>query len=321
MSRLYLRFYFALLGSLIVLALVAAILVHRFFGALMMSGHPPLLLAFLLLVLAAAISAIAFPLVRYLSWRLERLQAAVESLGAGDLSARVAVEGNDEVARLATSFNRAASQIEALVGAHKALLANASHELRTPLARIRMAVELMKQSADPKRKAGLDQDIAEIDALIDEILLTSHLNAVADSHAQEEIDLLGLAAEECARYESVDLDGSAASVRGDPRLLRRMLRNLLENAQRHGLPPIRMSLAAGDRWARIEVADQGVAIPEDQREKLFEPFYRRPGVKDNQGAGLGLSLVRQIAQRHGGSACCSQTGSGCNCFVVRLPLQ
>lgn len=320
MSRLYLRFYFALLGSLVVLAGAGAMIVHRFLGVLIRGGHPTYAIAFILLALAAVTSMVAFPLVRYLSKRLERLQSAVESLGAGDLSARVAVEGRDEVAQLATSFNHAASRIEALVGAHKALLANASHELRTPLARIRMAVELMKESADPKRKAGLDQDIAELDLLIDEILLTSRLEAVADFDTYEEIDLLALAAEECARYEHTDLHGSAVTVRGDPRLLRRLLRNLLENAQRHGVPPVRVTLTVREPNAQITVADQGLAIPEEQHEKLFQPFYRRPGVQDNRGAGLGLALVRQIAQRHGGTVCCRQDDQGHNCFVVSLPM-
>src|SRR2546422_10542284 len=117
-------------------------------------------------LLALAVGVGAYPVVRRLTSRLERLQAGVESLGAGELSARVKVEGSDEVARLAESFNRAAGRIGELIGAHKALLANASHELRTPLARIRMAVELMKESADPVRKAGPEQDIPEPDALI-----------------------------------------------------------------------------------------------------------------------------------------------------------
>ena len=140
----------------------------------------------------------ALPFVRQITKRLERLQRGVESLGAGDLSARVAVEGTDEVARLASSFNRAAGRIEQLVKANKALLANASHELRTPLARIRLAVELVKESVDPKRRAGLEQDIAELDWLVDEILLASRLDAVTDAIETQEIDLLALAAEESA---------------------------------------------------------------------------------------------------------------------------
>src|SRR6202023_114685 len=118
----------------------------------------------------------------------------------------VKVEGRDEVAQLAESFNRAASRIETLVNAHKMLLANASHELRTPLTRIRMGVELMRGAADPQRKAELERDIAELDQLIEEVLLASRLDAVDHLETQEEVDLLALAAEECARYERCSLD-------------------------------------------------------------------------------------------------------------------
>src|SRR5262249_29869543 len=182
-------------------------------------------LFFLLALITLAVGVGAYPVVRRLTSRLERLQVGVESLGAGDLAARVNVEGHDEVARLAQSFNRAAARIEELVTAHKSLLANASHELRTPLARIRMAVELMKENADPIRKQDLGLDIAELDALIDEILLASHPEAVKGLDVHEEIDLLALASEECARYEAIELEGEPVTVRGDPRLLRRMIRN------------------------------------------------------------------------------------------------
>src|SRR5262245_5487338 len=217
-------------------------------------------------LLALAVGIGAYPVARRLTRRLERLQAGVESLGSGDLSARAKVEGKDEVARLAASFNRAAGRIEELVGTHKALLANASHELRTPLARIRMAVELMKEDADPKRKAELEQDTAEIDALIEEILLASRLDAVKHLERTEEVDLLALAAEECARYENADLEGRPASVHGDPRLLRRMIRNLLENAKRHGAPPIEVRMARTGSSVELSVCDHGAGIAGRERE-------------------------------------------------------
>jgi len=281
--------------------------------------HSPYGLFLVLALLALAVGVGAYPVVRRLTSRLERLQAGVDSLGAGELSARVKVEGRDEVARLAESFNRAAGRIEELVGAHKTLLANASHELRTPLARVRMAVELMKENADPVRKAGLEQDIAELDALLDEILLASRLDAVKELETDEEVDLLALAAEECARYDDTQLDGEPVTVSGDPRLLRRMIRNLLENAKRHGAPPIqvRLSCAAGN--AELAVCDHGPGVPEAERERVFDPFYRRTGTKEVAGAGLGLALVRQIARRHGGDArCAPQSGRG-SCFMVVLP--
>jgi signal transduction histidine kinase len=282
--------------------------------------HAPYGLFLVLALLALAVGVGAYPVVRRLTSRLERLQAGVESLGAGELSARVKVEGSDEVARLAESFNRAAGRIEELVGAHRTLLANASHELRTPLARIRMAVELMKESADPKRKAELERDVAELDALIDEILLASRLDAVKELDTDEEVDLLALAAEECARYDDTQLDGEPVTVSGDPRLLRRMIRNLLENAKRHGAPSIQVRLSRTGGSAEVAVCDHGPGVPEAERERVFDPFYRRTGTKEVAGAGLGLALVRQIARRHGGEARCAPQGTQGSCFVVVLPV-
>jgi signal transduction histidine kinase len=252
---------------------------------------------FALALILVAIGVGAYPVVRRLTQRLERLQRGVDALGAGELSARVKVEGRDEVARLAESFNRAAARIEELVGAHKALLANASHELRTPLARIRMALELGKDRRE------IERDIGELDALIDEVLLASRLDAVSSLENIEEVDLLALAAEEAARYE-LEARGEPFVVRGDPRLLRRMIRNLLENARRHGAPPIDLWVKPGE----IRLCDGGPGVPEAERERVFEPFYSK------QGVGLGLALVRQIARRHGGDARCLG-----NCFVVKLP--
>ena len=277
---------------------------------------PPLFLTLALIALAVGVGS--YPVVRRLTRRLERLQAGVESLGAGDLAARVRVEGDDEVARLARSFNDAAGRIEDLVGAHKSLLANASHELRTPLARIRMTVELMKQNADPKRKRDLERDVAELDTLIDEILLASRLDVVTERGADEEVDLLALATEECARYEEAELDGQPVSVRGDPRLLRRMIRNLLENARRHGAPPIDVHVSGAAGTAELSVCDHGPGVPEGEREAVFRPFHRSKSTGESTGTGLGLALVRQIARRHGGDARCLARQPSGSCFVVTL---
>jgi signal transduction histidine kinase len=259
--------------------------------------------------------------VRGLTRRLERLQAGVEKLGGGDLAARVKVEGRDEVARLAQSFNAAAARIEALVGAHKMLLANASHELRTPLSRIRLGLELMKQNPDPAREAALERDIAELDALIEEVLLASRLDAVGELEVREAVDLLALAAEEAARYDDVRVTGVPVLVPGDPRLLRRLMRNLLENAAHHGAPPVAVEVARDGARARLSVRDAGPGIPPDERERIFEPFRRGRATSAASGSGLGLALVRQIARRHGGEATLAPT-EGCptNRILIDLPV-
>jgi signal transduction histidine kinase len=275
--------------------------------------YAPWGLFFTLGLIALGVAVGAYPVVRGATRRLERLRAGVDALGGGDLGARVKVEGKDEVAALAASFNRSAARIEALVGAHKTLLANASHELRSPLARIRMAIELAKANAQPELRAELERDIAELDALVDEILVASRLDAVTDLEAREDVDLLALAAEECARIDAT-LDGAPATVRGDPRLLRRLIRNLLENARRHGGgTPIEVVVSP----ASLRVCDRGPGVPATERERIFEPFYRPAGTREPQGgAGLGLALVRQIARKHGGDASCLARDGGGSCFQV-----
>ena len=343
MLRLYLRFYFTLVASLVVFAIATVTWWHLSGMPAQLVNHPPhpgRNFHFGLVLLALSIGIAAYPVVRGMSRRLERLQQGVESLGAGDLSARVMVEGEDEVARLAHSFNRSASQIEQLVKAHKTLLANASHELRTPLARIRLAVELMKDSIDPKRRAGLESDIAELGWLVDEILLASRLDAVSEAPVRHELDLLALAAEECARYDEAHLEGQPVTLHGDARLLRRLLRNLLENAARHGSPPTQVRIAQKSNTATILVWDGGPGIAPAEWDNVFRPFYRPrfaldappadgvysdtrgPGMAGASpgGTGLGLPLVRQIARHHGGDARCTRLDDGRSGFLVTLPL-
>jgi signal transduction histidine kinase len=325
MFRLYIKFYFALVVSLVLFALATVVLWHFMGGPIRHAGTvlgPRIGFHLVLAVMVLAILVGAFPVVRHITRRLERLQRGVESLGAGDFAARVKVEGQDDIARLADAFNRSAGRIEQLVGAHKSLLANASHELRTPLARIRLALELSKESVDPGRRAGLEQDIAELDGLVDEILLASRLDAVPESVAKEDIDLLALTAEECARFDHVHLEGTPVAVRGDARLLRRLMRNLLENARRHGAAPTEVRVARAGSEVTVTVWDNGPGIPPSEFENVFLPFHR-PRQAATGGIGLGLSLVRQIARRHGGDARCQlmagAQNEGRSSFVVTLP--
>ena len=286
-------------------------------------GHTPaigFLVALVLLALAVAIGA--YPLARRLARRLERLQTRVEALGAGDLATRVKVEGKDEIAALARSFNRAAERIQALVEAQRDTLAAASHELRSPLARIRMAVELLAENGDPALRARVERDVEDLDELIEEILLASRLNTLERPQHLERIDLQALAAEEAARA-GADIAGEPATVAGEGRLLARLIRNLLENAARHapGSPAL-VEVEARDGHALLRVSDRGPGVPEAEREKIFEPFYRqavrRESEDDESGVGLGLSLVRQIARRHGGEATCRARDGGGACFEVSL---
>ncbi|HEV8691433.1 MAG TPA: ATP-binding protein [Ideonella sp.] len=280
----------------------------------------------LLLLLFLAVAGGAYPVVRRLTRRLEQLKQGVETFGAGALDHRVVSDGKDEVAAVAASFNRAATRIEALVKSNQSLLANASHELRSPLARLKMAVAML-DGASPamqgRLKREIDTDIGELDALVEEVLLSSRLDAGAVHDLGETVDFAGVVAEEAARVGAelqVEPPGAGQRVRGSERLLRRAARNLLENARRYGGRDIQVDLRNPGAVIELRVADRGPGVPEAERERIFEPFYRLPGHAEREGGvGLGLALVRQIAQAHQGRVHCEARAGGGSCFVITLP--
>ena len=273
-----------------------------------------------------------FPVARRLTQRLEGLQRGVQRWGEGDLSARMPEGGQDEVADLSRRFNDAAERVQslmdsqaALLRSQKSLLANASHELRSPLARIRMALELSGSAPSPAARAEIGRNIVELDQLIDEILLASRLDAKElDLGTMEDVDLVGLVAEEAARVNAAfePAEGvTSALVPGVSRLVRRAVRNLLENARRYGGQDVSVELGTENGQAVVIVNDRGPGVPEDQRERIFEPFYRMPGASESHGGvGLGLALVRSIAERHGGRVRCGAREGGGARFQLVLPL-
>lgn len=249
---------------------------------------------------ALVVGLATYPFVRHLTGRLERLQVGVEQIGQGSLDARVDIEGHDEVAGLARSFNKAAEQIESLVKAQRMLLANASHELRTPLARIRLGIEMLQERNDQARRQALQKDILELDTLIEELILMTRLDSDPKGDVLQTVDLVAIAAEECARYRDCRLTGSMAEISGDGRMLQRLVRNLVDNAHKHGEPPIHVAIHSTPTHAKLQVSDGGRGIPEAERENVFQPFYRVQGEQKAQGYGLGLPLVKRIAEVHGG---------------------
>jgi signal transduction histidine kinase len=295
-------------------------------ASVMAPWRTPFGLGWVVALVGVAVALGVYPIVRRITKRLEALQRGVQRWGEGDLSVRVAEDGQDEVADLSGRFNAAAARIEQLVRSHKSLLANASHELRSPLTRIRMGLELMGERPSAGARDEISRNINELDQLIDEILLASRLDAKeADMGTVETVDLTGLAAEECARLGAElevaeNTDSDVLTVRGVPRLLRRAIRNLLENARRYGAGQTSVELGSHAGLAEIRVNDRGPGVPAALRERIFEPFYRLPGASErNGGVGLGLALVKSIAERHGGSVRCQDRPGGGASFVITLP--
>jgi signal transduction histidine kinase len=186
-----------------------------------------------------------------------------------------------------------------------------------------MGLELMGPVGGATARGEISRNIGELDQLIDEILLASRLDArEADLGTVESVELVGLAAEECARTQAVlDVEVSTVLVPGVAKLLRRVVRNLLENARRYGAGEASLSIRTEGGFAVIQVCDHGPGVPEALSERIFEPFYRLPGASEREGGvGLGLALVKSITLRHGGTVLCRNQPGGGACFEVRLPL-
>lgn len=254
------------------------------------------ILAFAVILILIFITT--YPFIRRLTGRLERLQQSVESIGNGDLSARVKVEGKDEVALLAQSFNNTAEKIEKLVVAQRLLLANASHELRTPLSRIRLGIDMLEKENSLARRDALRSDIRELDMLIHELLLMSRLDSGVEEE-MEEVDMMAMVAEECSRYPDCNLVGNVTStIRGNLRMLQHMVRNLIDNAYTHGKAPVEVQLKQDNGYLKLIVSDGGDGISESEWANVFEPFYRAKDKQNVQGFGLGLPIIKKIAEAH-----------------------
>ncbi len=270
-----------------------------------------------LVVLWALLGLVALaclPLARGITRRLEALERGVSAWGDGDLTTRVAVEGSDEVARLADRFNRSAERIEALIGAQRRVLAHASHELRSPLARLRLALALVDGG---EHTAEAVRNVEELDALIEDLLLSARLQSGPAELLTTPTDLGALLADEAGRVGATAAGEATASV--DARLLRLAVRNLLENARKHGADPIEATVEASPTL-RIRVLDRGPGVPAALRERIFEPYYRPAGHSEADGGlGLGLALVARVAEAHGGTARALARDGGGACFEISLP--
>ena len=288
-------------------------------------------------VLFLLMALLCHPVARSLASRLERLEAGVRGLGRGTDRHACRAAGPRRGGTVAASFNEAADRVEALLAAQKRVLASASHELRSPLTRLRMGLELIRDRTGSAVEAQLDaaaREIEDLDGLVEDVLLASRLEAGRAERA-EPVDLETLLRSEAARVGATVADATGAgpsavdmrlpadsrlvTITGEPRSLRRLIRNLLDNASRFsaGAPVCAGVEPLAGGGVRIVVADRGPGIPADLAERVFEPFYRVPG-QQAAGSGLGLALVRQIAASHAGRACCRPRAGGGTEFEVVL---
>ena len=246
---------------------------------------------------------------RRLTRPLDRVVEVARKLGEGDLAARVPVGHRTppEVRALADTINEMAARIERQLKEQRELLAAVSHEMRTPLTRLRVLVELA-QDGDIHDKAlrDMEAEVLEIDALIGELLASARLDFNALQRAQLEARALAAEAIHRAGLPSTLLcDASeGAVVSADPTLIARALANLLQNAIKHGGGPTSVRVKKDGDFLRFEVDDAGPGLSEAALRRAFDPFFRdgNDGADGAQSLGLGLALVRRIADAHGGVA-------------------
>ncbi|MCB9687579.1 MAG: HAMP domain-containing protein [Alphaproteobacteria bacterium] len=269
-------------------------------------GRWPWLTALGLLVLGIGTAWQLRPLDR----SLDQLARATERLASGDLTARVGMPATGPVGELAARFDAMAARLQRLVQGRTDLLLAVSHELRTPLQRIRLATELLADSRgeEEERRSladALERDLDELDAMVGELL---DLGKVELEAVQLEAVDLGEVLEECADHArrlgcevQIALPDRRTAA-ADPKLLRRAVGNLVQNAVRYGNGHLRMSASWEAGEARIAVEDDGEGVPEDQRDRILEPFVRLEGARDRVrgGTGLGLAIVQRIVRQHGG---------------------
>ena len=208
------------------------------------------------LLLLLIMSGMLWMIARTMTWRINQLSRQITQLGDGDFSARVTPVGNDEITILARGFNQTAERIETLMNANKLLLAHASHEIRTPITRIRLQVEMMTMLAShfdktiqdkvQKRADAINRDLTGLNDLVESILLVSRMDAGHAIEKVEDVDLYELIKNEIQHYPQASFTGGHIIIQGQAKLLTHLVRNLLDNAHLHGVPPVSVQLYAVD---------------------------------------------------------------------------
>jgi signal transduction histidine kinase len=254
---------------------------------------------------------------------LDELTEVVKRLGAGDYSARsqVGCYEPDEIGVVSEAVNDMAAKIEKQVSDQRELLAAVSHELRTPLARVQIISELGRDNgASGKTWDDLDREVVEMDALVGELLASSRLSF--EAVALRELDLKDTASRAVERAgltsEQLKLTSQAKTLKADPTLLARALANLLENARKHAGGAEALVVRDEPGAVVFEVHDRGPGLPKGGEGELFEAFRQGSDTR-GEGLGLGLALVKRIAQAHKGSAFAQNREGGGAIVGVRLP--
>ena len=279
-----------------------------------------------------------FFIVRPLVKKLRVQEAILTEIADGNLSARVNVKGKDALGRLSQRLNSMADRIQELLGSQRQLIQAVSHEMRTPTARIGFALEMLAESKTEedrqRRIASLNEDLADMDALLEELLTFLRFEDGAQELSLESLDLLAMVSDTERRVQrfrpelninSQALPEGTATVEApvSRKFFPRVLENLLMNAMRHAKSQVSVQLIQGVSQVEIHIDDDGSGVPEDQAARIFEPFIRLDPSRDRQtgGTGLGLAITKRIINQHQGTIEVSRSPLQGARFTIRLPHQ
>lgn len=263
------------------------------------------------------------------------VSAAAAAVASGRFDVRLEESGDPELSRMANSFNQMTEALLVRIRRDARFASDVSHELRSPLTTLAAALEVVRSRRDemPERaRLGLDLLAAELgrfERLVENLLEISRLDAGVEELVVEDV-VLGQFVREALRTgrgpaPALELQNGAAKavVRGDKRRLERVLANLADNAERHGGGVVRVVVEREDSWAGFAVEDSGPGVPAEERERVFERFFRgrAAGMRGaGEGSGLGLALVQEHIGLHGGRVWVEDRDGGGARFVVRLPV-
>jgi signal transduction histidine kinase len=321
--RLRQRLFFTFGLAILVAMATAGLVFGVFHGA---AGTRPWLRPLSLLSAGFVLWVFAGVAAHRIAAPLAELARAAAALGGGKLErrAREPVRGAYEVRELARAFNDMAGRIERQLRNQKELIGAVSHELRTPLARVRIVLAMLQESgADPTLIAKLEREIGDMDSLVGELLAGARVDAGALTRRRLD---LGDVLRECVERAGLpnvqlQLAPSARTLEADATLVSRAVAVLLDNATKHGGAQLRVCTDSVASVLRIYVEDDGRGFDPTDLPTLFEPFVRGRGADpdEHRGVGLGLYLVRRIAEAHGGQAFAENRAEGGARVGLALP--